>query len=206
MKKYALAIAMSTLLSGFAAQQALAETEEPDPSPELPSQIEVASGDSSYGTAKFSGFVSGFASNGNLIVTGSGGSRDEAAYTAELNVSQNGTFDAKKSVVLESHIYDQENDLVGDVYADVSWVIEQVVFAGDLSAEQQNELHEKIEVKDAILGTTVKAGDTGKIANVDFAKDTEQVHLIVSNTEPLTNELSVGSFLTVGVNMVATAI
>ncbi|EJF7265705.1 hypothetical protein M8475_003566 [Vibrio parahaemolyticus] len=203
MKKYALAIAISVLLSGFATQQAFAE----EPEPEVPGQaIEVVAGDSSYGTAKFSGFVSGFASNGNLIVTGSGGSRDEAAYTAELNVSQNGTFDAKKSVVLESHVYDQENDLVGDIYADVDWVIEQVVFAGDLSAEQQNELHEKIEVKDAILGTIVKAGDTGKIANVDFASGTDQVHLVVSNTEPLSNELSVGSFLTVGVNMVATAI
>lgn len=200
MKKFALTLAISSVLSGFVFQPAIAN-EEPAPGGELT----PSTGDASYGTAKFSGFVSGFVSNGALIVTGSGGSLDEAAYTAELNVSSNGTFDAKKAIVLESHVYDEAEKLVGELYSDVNWVVEQVVFAGDLSAEQQNELHETIQVEDVLSSNTI-GGSNGKIANADLSSGESSVHLRVSNVKPLAEELSVGSFLTVGVNMVATAL
>lgn len=204
MKKYALTLAISTILSGLALQPVMAdEPEEPDPNPGT--EVTVTAGDSSYGTAKFSGFVSGFASNGALLVTGSGGSREEAAYTAELNVSADGTFDAKKAVVLESHVYDEAEDQIGELYSDVQWVVEQIVFAGDLSAAQQNELHSTIVVEDVLSGTVIDGSD-GKIANVELSTNENSVHLRVSNIKPLTKELDVGSFLTVGVNMVATAI
>lgn len=168
-------------------------------------EVTVETGDASYGTAKFSGFVSGFASNGALIVTGSGGAREEAAYTAELNVNANGTFDAKKAVVLESHVYDEAEDQVGELYSNVDWVVEQIVFAGDLSAEQQNELQASILLEDVLTGTEID-GAQGKIANADLSSGENSVHLRVSNIKPLKTELDVGSFLTVGVNMVATAL
>lgn len=192
MKKYALTLAISSILGAMAIQPAIAD-------------VTVPAGDSSYGTAKFSGFVSGFATHGALIVTGSGGSLEEAAYTAELNISQDGTFDAKKAIVLESHTYDEITEEVGGLYSDVDWVVEQIVFAGDLSAAQQNELQASILVEDVLSGNVLDAS-SGQIANLELASNADSVHLRVSNLQPLTTDLDVGSFVTVGVNMVATAL
>lgn len=168
-------------------------------------EVTVEAGDSSYGTAKFSGFVAGFTNSGALLVTGTGGSREESAYTAELNVSADGTFDAKKAIVLESHVYDEEEDQVGELYSSVDWVVEQIVFAGDLSVEQQNELHASIQLEDVLTGNELD-GAQGRIANADLSTESDSIHLRVSNFKPLKTKLDVGSFLTVGVNMVATAL
>ncbi|MDF4701730.1 hypothetical protein P3528_23780, partial [Vibrio parahaemolyticus] len=68
--------------------------------------------------------------------------------------------------------------------SDVDWVVEQVVFAGDLSAEQQNELQASILLEDVLTGTEID-GSQGKIANADLSSGENSVHLRVSNTKSL---------------------
>ncbi|MCZ8502464.1 hypothetical protein O9853_18465 [Vibrio lentus] len=61
----------------------------------------AAPGDTSTGSAVFSGFVPGFVANGDMLVTGAGGSEDPSSYVGTLQVQSNGTFETTKPVILK---------------------------------------------------------------------------------------------------------
>ncbi|MFB1076387.1 hypothetical protein [Photobacterium damselae] len=169
------------------------------------------SGDSSTGTATFSGWVSGFSSDSTLIVTGAGGNQDPSAFLGDLTVSEDGTFISKKAIVLESHEYldpvaPATEKTIGDLN-DAKWVVQQVQVAGGLTANQINEISSNLLVEDVYSASNVTAGGTGVIYNEELTASANTIHLKVTNTKALTGDnLTPGTNVIIGVDMVATAI
>lgn len=172
----------------------------------LSSAAFAASGDQAAATATFSGWVTGSVTPvGELIVTGAAGSIDPASFKAELEVSEDGTFAAKKAIVLESHAYDQATTAVGDLQ-DANWVVQQVRIAGDISAAAVTEISNSIKVEDALSTTTLDAA-SGPIANAELSASANTVQLKVLNETALTGgNLTPGANVSVGVDLVATEI
>ncbi|MGR5445575.1 hypothetical protein ACPV47_11795 [Vibrio jasicida] len=172
----------------------------------LSSTAFAATGDQASATATFSGWVSGSVTPvGELIVTGAAGSIDPASFKAELEVSEDGTFAAKKAIVLESHVYDQATDVIG-VLKDANWVVQQVRVAGDIPASAVTEINNSIKVQDVLSNTTLDAS-SAPIANAEVSGLSNSIHLKVLNETALTGgNLTPGANVSVGVDIVATEI
>lgn len=172
----------------------------------LSSTAFAASGDQAAATATFSGWVTGSVTPvGELIVTGAAGSIDPTAFMAELDVAEDGTFAAKKAIVLESHAYDQATKAIGTL-KDASWVVQQVRVAGDIPASAITEISNSIKVQD-VLGNTVLDASSAPIANAELAATAQTVQLKVLNETALTGgNLTPGANVSVGVDIVATEI
>ncbi|WP_050918004.1 hypothetical protein [Vibrio campbellii] len=168
----------------------------------------ATAGDSSNGTATFSGWVSGFTSDSSLIVTGSGGNQSPEMFKAELEVSEDGTFISKTAIVLEAHEQDLSTPatpVIGALNDKTKWIVEQVRLGGDLDAKAIDDITNSIVIEDVISATNIDAS-AGVIANKELVASAPIVHLKVRNDTATTNALAVGSAVSVGVDMVATSL
>ncbi|CAH6844745.1 conserved exported hypothetical protein [Vibrio chagasii] len=155
----------------------------------------AATGDTSTGSAVFSGFVPGFVSNGEIIVTGDGGTQDTAAFTGTLQVNNDGTFATTKPIVLEAHDYTG-----GTIGADIpaNWTVSQV----NVLPAAMAELQPNIVVGDKLATTELTAPEY--LAATPLSSD-PRIQLYVANAIPHSDPDSiVGTEVIVNVDMIAT--
>ncbi|MCK8083998.1 hypothetical protein [Vibrio sp. 1CM8B] len=154
----------------------------------------AASGDTSVGSVVFSGFVPGFVSNGDIIITGAGGNTDLTAYTGSLLINADGTF-SSSPIVLETHSY--TSDTVGDL-TEANWTVSQVMIAPATMSEVQP----NIVVGDRI--STKELTATEYLASEQLS-GSHTIQLYVSNNTPHSNADDIaGSEVSVNVDLVAT--
>lgn len=157
----------------------------------------AATGDTSTGSAVFSGFVPGFVANGAILVTGAGGNTDSASYTGTLQVNADGTFATTKPVVLEAHAYDGLTEEVGAL-TPANWTVSQVNVLPAAMAEIQS----NVVVGDSLSATELTAADY--LASTQLsAGDTIQLY-VANDTAHSTPDDIAGTELIVNVDMIAT--
>ncbi len=155
----------------------------------------AASGDTSSGAAVFSGFVPGFVSNGEILVTGAGGNVDSASYVGTLQVNADGTFATTKPVVLEAHAYD--GTTVGALTA-ANWTVSQI----NVLPASMAEIQSNIVVGDSI--TAVELTATEYLASSQLsAGETIQVYVANDTAHSKPDDIA-GTEVIVNVDMLAT--
>ncbi len=155
----------------------------------------AAPGDTSTGSAVFSGFVPGFVSNGDILVTGAGGSEDSASFVGTLQVNADGTFETTKPVVLEAHDY---TGAVLGALTPANWTVSQV----NVLPASMGEVQPNIVVGDNLSGTELTA--TEYLASTQLSAD-DTIHLYVANdVAHLTPDSIAGTEVIVNVDMIAT--
>ena len=159
----------------------------------------AAPGDTSTGSAVFSGFVPGFVANGDILVTGAGGNTDSASYQGTLQVNSDGTFETTKPVVLEAHDY---TGAVLGAKVPANWTVSQVtvlpaamaevqpnIVVGDMKTTKPVVL-EAHDYTGAVLGAKVPANWTVSQVNVLPAAMVEVQPNIVVGDMKTTTELT----------------
>ena len=155
----------------------------------------AAPGDTSTGSAVFSGFVPGFVANGDILVTGAGGNQDSASYTGTLQVNADGTFATTKPVVLEAHDY---TGAVLGALTPANWTVSQV----SVLPAAMNEIQSSVVVGDKVSATELT--QTEVLASTQLAAgDTIQLY-VANDVAHSTPDSIAGSEVIVNVDMVAT--
>ncbi|WP_394141847.1 hypothetical protein [Vibrio chagasii] len=152
-------------------------------------------GETSSGSTVFSGFVPGFVSNGDILVTGAGGNQDSASYTGTLQVLKDGTFATTKPVVLEAHDY--TGSVLGGL-TPANWTVSQVSVLPAAMAE----VLPNIVVDDNITGTSLTASDYLSETQLS-AGDTIQLS-IANNVAHTAPDSIAGTEVIVNVDVIAT--
>ncbi|OEF01462.1 hypothetical protein [Vibrio crassostreae] len=155
----------------------------------------AAPGDTSIGSAVFSGFVPGFVSNGDIIVTGAGGSEDATSFVGTLQVNSDGTFATTKPVVLEAHDY---TDALLGALTPANWTVSQV----NVLPASMGEVQPNIVVGDNLTGTELTSADY--LASTLLSPgDTIQLY-VANDTAHSTPDDIAGTEVIVNVDMIAT--
>ncbi|EGQ8090549.1 hypothetical protein [Vibrio vulnificus] len=155
----------------------------------------AVTGDTSTGSAVFSGFVPGFVANGDLIVTGAGGNQDTASFIGTLQVNGDGTFETTKPIVLEAHDY---TGAVLGAKIPANWTVSQVT----VLPAAMNEVQPNVVVGDKKTSTELTATQYLAASPLSAGED---IQLYVSNAVPHTNPDSIaGSEVIVNVDLIAT--
>ena len=155
----------------------------------------AAPGDTSTGSAVFSGFVPGFVANGDILVTGAGGNTDSASYQGTLQVNSDGTFETTKPVVLEAHDY---TGAVLGAKVPANWTVSQVTVLPAAMAEVQP----NIVVGD--MKTTTELTNADILAATQLSAG-EDIQLYVANqtAHSMPDDIT-GTEVIVNVDMIAT--
>lgn len=155
----------------------------------------AATGDTSTGSAVFSGFVPGFVANGDILVTGAGGNVDSASYVGTLQVNADGTFATTKPVVLEAHEY--PGAVLGALTPAI-WTVSQV----NVLPASMAEIQSNVVVGDSLSATELTAADY--LASTQLsAGDTIQLY-VANDTAHSTPDDIAGTEVIVNVDMIAT--
>lgn len=155
----------------------------------------AAPGDTSTGSAVFSGFVPGFVANGEILVTGAGGNTDSASYIGTLQVNADGTFETTKPVVLEAHAYD--GSTVGALTS-ANWTVSQV----NVLPAAMAEILPSIKVGDQV--STMEL-DQAQVQSATQLASGETIQLYVANDiAHSTPDDIAGTEIIVNVDMIAT--
>jgi hypothetical protein len=155
----------------------------------------AVSGDTSTGSAVFSGFVPGFVPNGDLLVTGAGGNTDSASFQGTLQVNSDGTFETTKPVVLEAHDY---TGAILGAKLPVNWTVSQV----NVLPAAMGEVQANIVVGDMKTATELTNADILAATQLSAGED---IQLYVANqTAHSTPDAIVGTEVIVNVDMIAT--
>ncbi len=159
----------------------------------------AATGDTSDGRVTYSGYVPGFVANDGFIVTGKGGSLDPNDFSGALSIQGDGTFTTLTPVRLEGRAWNDSTSEVGALQA-ADWQVTGVQVLNVAFGE----VADKIEVKDAISGTTVVASSIG--AGATLADTSDSVEISISNTTAVTDSQSIaGEDLQIAVDIIATS-
>lgn len=155
----------------------------------------AAPGDTSTGSAVFSGFVPGFVANGDILVTGAGGNQDSASFAGTLQVNADGTFATTKPVVLEAHDY---TGAVLGALTPANWTVSQV----SVLPAAMTEIQSNIVVGDKVSTTELTEAEVLAATQLSSG-DTIQLY-VANDTAHSTPDTIAGTEVIVNVDMIAT--